>query len=42
VAEAIVAAVEAFEQTAAEMTDYRESVVGLPMTERMTDLEMVI
>jgi hypothetical protein len=40
---AIVTAVEAFEHTAAEMeVAYHAAVKGLPQTERMTDLEMVI
>jgi hypothetical protein len=41
--EAIIAAVAAFEETAAEMeTTYRAKVAGLPMTERVNDLEIVI
>lgn len=40
---AIVAAVAAFEQAAAEMTaQYRKAVAGLPMTERTVELEMVL
>lgn len=41
--DAIVSAVEKFEETAAEMVaTYEAAVVGLPMTERTVDLEMVI
>ena len=41
--DAILAAVEAFEQNAAEMIRrYEESVVGFPLTERTIELEMVI
>lgn len=41
--EAIVAAVAAFEEAAAEMTArYVEAVAGLPMTERTVELEMVL
>jgi hypothetical protein len=40
---AIVAAVAAFEEAAAEMTAaYHRAVVGLPMTERTVELEMVL
>jgi hypothetical protein len=40
---AIVAAVAAFEEAAAEMTAaYHRAVVGLPMTERTVEMEMVI
>jgi len=39
----IVAAVAAFEETAAQMVaDYRAATAGLPMTERIVELEMVI
>ena len=41
--DAIAAAVTAFEKTAAEMIErYRDAVVGLPMTERVVELEMVL
>ena len=41
--DAIVTAVEQFERTAAQMiADYEAAVVGLPTTERILDLEMVI
>jgi putative phage-type endonuclease len=41
--DAIVAAVEKFEYAADEMvTAYREATAGLPATERVTELEMVI
>lgn len=41
--EAIVQAVEAFEQAAAEMADkYQVAVMGLPMTERIVEMDMVI
>lgn len=41
--EAIVAAVTAFEQAAAEMTaQYHKAVAGLPMTERTVEMEMVL
>jgi hypothetical protein len=41
--DAITAAVEAFEQNAAEMIRvYEESVVGFPLTERIVETEMVI
>jgi hypothetical protein len=40
---AIVLAVEAFEKAAAEMTEkYLDAVVGLPMTERVIEMDMVI
>lgn len=40
---AIVAAVEQFENNVAEMiADYRERVVRLPMTERVTEMEMIL
>lgn len=40
---AIVAAVAAFEEAAAEMTaKYLKATVGLPMTERIVELEMVL
>ena len=41
--DAIKAAVEKFEKTAAEMVaQYEAAIVGLPVTERVTDMEMVI
>ncbi|MGV3564200.1 MAG: lambda exonuclease family protein [Nocardioides sp.] len=41
-ADAIVAAVTVFEETAAQMVaDYRQAIEGLPMTERMDDLGLV-
>jgi len=41
--DAIVAAVTTFEETAAEMvTAYETATAGMPMTERVIDLEMVI
>jgi hypothetical protein len=41
--DAILAAVEAFESNAADMVHrYMESVVGFPLTERVTEMEMVI
>jgi hypothetical protein len=41
--EAIVAAVSAFEDTAADMVaTYQAAVDGLPMTERLTDLELTL
>lgn len=40
---AIVAAVAAFEQAAADMTaNYHQAVAGLPMTERTVEMEMVL
>jgi hypothetical protein len=40
---AIVAAVAAFEEAAAEMTtQYLQAVAGLPMTERIVEMEMVL
>jgi hypothetical protein len=40
---AIIAAVQAFEETAAQMVaDYEAAVVGLPVAERTVELEMVI
>lgn len=41
--DAITAAVRAFEENAAEMVrNYNEAVVGLPLTERIIEMEMVI
>lgn len=41
--DAIVAAVEQFEKTAAEMVAaYQQAIDGLPMTERVTEMEMIL